>query len=217
MAIENLFLKMPSDLNTFHSDDNNDRAEGHNDHGKHDRNEDRDRDRDHDHDGDASSESSSNDSDSHSHHSTSVSKSETRLTGKQIFERFKIPLIIVSIVVFIVIIAKFVGAKSKQAEKILTKENIQSIQALKDKIQNLHLTSVQDSNPILAFMHSTQALQTYDTLKNTLLTGLSKKEIRDTLDIDFVELYNFLDHHHQLTLKRLAKHCPGVSIEGVMF
>lgn len=139
-----------------------------------------------------------------------------KLTSREIFEKFKIPLIIVGIVIFIIVIAKVVSSQSKHYSKALDKSTIQSIVALKNKIQNLHLQSVQDSNPILAFMHSTQAMQAYDVLKNTLLVGLARNEIKKLLDFDFAELYNFLQHHHQNTLKRLGKHCPDISIEGII-
>jgi hypothetical protein len=59
-------------------------------------------------------------------------------------------------------------------------------------------------------------MQAYDVLKNTLLVGLGRNEIKKLLDFDFSELYNFLQHHHQTTLKRLGKHCPDISIEGII-
>lgn len=141
---------------------------------------------------------------------------ESQLSSKEIFEKFKIPLIIVSIMIFIIVIAKIVSSQSKQYARSLNKDTIQTIVALKNKIQNLHLQSVQDSNPILAFMHSTQALQAYDVLKNTLLAGLARAEIQKLLDFDFNELYNFLQHHHQRALNRLGKHCPDISIDGIV-
>ena len=85
---------------------------------------------------------------------------------------------------------------------------IQKIQTLLHKIRTWHLTSVQDSHPVLKLLHSTTALSYFQVLNNILLANISVPEMEQLTGTRFSELQTYLENDQQAALHEVCKHCP---------
>ena len=120
------------------------------------------------------------------------------------------PAIAVSVLfIFICILVVSITPKTNE---ILRPSNVHHVDELLKQIQKSHLLSVQDSNPITALIHSTDALRTYKILKHTILSNLSNDDIYKLTSTDVSKLYRYLEKTQRDCLKTLQTFTPDLPL-----
>lgn len=132
------------------------------------------------------------------------------MTPLEVLDKFKYALIIVGVMIVITIISCCVR-KKKGTTDILNPKSINDVQNILNQIRQMHLLSIQDSNPIVALMHSTSALSYYQLLSGTILASLSPVDIQKLTDTNFSELHTYLRNAQQAAIVSFEKHIPELS------